>query len=372
MAVYKIFPEKDTSIYSLYPNMNTGLDEIIECSTRVSDEYDVNTQASRFLIQFSQEEIESVLQSKVGNSNWSSSLKVFLADGEGFSDTVTLQFYPISSSWGMGSGKFLDNPEITDGASWNYRNFFGSKSWRLSNFGPYVTASYSPSFPGGGNWYTGSSIPGLNVYQTQSFGFYSSGDINVNVTDTIKAWVSGAFENNGFIVKQSQEFPTSSDYSNIIQYFSRDTNTIYPPQLEIKWDDSEYNPGVIPVVNTSQLVITLPNNPGQFYSESIQRFRVNARPKYPPRVFQTSSLYTNNYVLPSSSYYAIKDLDTNEFIIDFDNEFTKISADQSGSYFDIYMNGLQPERYYKILIQTNIDGSNIVLDNNYNFKVVNG
>jgi hypothetical protein len=32
MAVYKIFPEKDATIYSLFPNMNTGMDEIIEAT----------------------------------------------------------------------------------------------------------------------------------------------------------------------------------------------------------------------------------------------------------------------------------------------------------------------------------------------------
>jgi hypothetical protein len=32
MAVYKIFPEKDATIYSLFPTMNTGIDEILDIS----------------------------------------------------------------------------------------------------------------------------------------------------------------------------------------------------------------------------------------------------------------------------------------------------------------------------------------------------
>jgi hypothetical protein len=99
---------------------------------------------------------------------------------------------------------------------------------------------------------------------------------------------------------------------------------------------------------------------------------VNARPEYPARVWQTSSLYTTNYYLPTSSYYAIKDLDTNEFVINFDNQFTQLSADTTSSYFDLYMSGLQPERYYSILIKTTINGSTLVFDNDYNFKVING
>ena len=72
------------------------------------------------------------------------------------------------------------------------------------------------------------------------------------------------------------------------------------------------------------------------------------------------------------SYYAIKDLDTNEFVIDFDDEFTQISADSTGSYFTLWMNGLEPERYYEILVKTTVDGNTIVKDDQYYFKVVNG
>jgi hypothetical protein len=70
--------------------------------------------------------------------------------------------------------------------------------------------------------------------------------------------------------------------------------------------------------------------------------------------------------------YAIKDLDTNEYVVEFDSTYTKISSDFSSSYFDLYMNGLEPQRYYTILIQTTSGNSTIVLDNNYSFKVVTG
>jgi hypothetical protein len=36
------------------------------------------------------------------------------------------------------------------------------------------------------------------------------------------------------------------------------------------------------------------------------------------------------------------------------------------------MNGLEPERYYKILLKTVIDGATRVLDEKYYFKVING
>ena len=56
-------------------------------------------------------------------------------------------------------------------------------------------------------------------------------------------------------------------------------------------------------------------------------------------------------------------------IIDFDSNFTKISCDASGPYFDVHMDGLQPERYYRLLIKTTLDGSTVVVDDKNIFKV---
>ena len=64
-------------------------------------------------------------------------------------------------------------------------------------------------------------------------------------------------------------------------------------------------------------------------------------------------------------------MDTNEFIITFDEQYTKISSDQNGNYFDIYMNGLEPERYYEIVIRTNIQGTIKTFNDEFYFKVTN-
>ena len=70
--------------------------------------------------------------------------------------------------------------------------------------------------------------------------------------------------------------------------------------------------------------------------------------------------------------YAIKDSKTNEYVIDFDSSYTKISADENCSYFNIYMNGLEPERYYTALIQININGETKIFDSDLEFKVIEG
>ena len=64
MAIYKIFPSKDATLYSQYTHMNTGLDEIIEATT-LTIGTDAVPQASRFLIQFDSDEITDLIDNKI-------------------------------------------------------------------------------------------------------------------------------------------------------------------------------------------------------------------------------------------------------------------------------------------------------------------
>jgi len=381
MSIFKIFPEKDATIYSLYPNANTGLDEIIESTLTTSPPTDPDPNTSRFLIKFPTSDINDVINNKISSSlTWSVNLKVYQANIQGLNLDTVLECFPISGSWGMGTGKYLDEPETTNGVSWNWRTYSGSNYWTTSSFTQCVTASFSSSVTeGGGTWYTGSNTASFNsntfpITQSQLLSYASTKDIDMNVTNIIKAWVTGAFDNEGFILKQQLEFVDNHNYQPSLKFFSIDTNTIYPPQLEFKWRDYNFTTGSSSntIINTTPLIINITENPGFFYSGSINRFRINARPQYPIRVYQTQSVYTNNYYLPTASYYAIKDLKTNEFIINFDSTYTQISADSTSSYFDIYMSGLEPERYYEMLIKTTVNGSTTVYSNNYYFKVING
>ena len=71
MAVYKIFPEKDATMYSLFPQMNTGLDEILDISN-LNFAVNTNAQVARYLVKFDQDEINNVFNTYVSNSAWQS------------------------------------------------------------------------------------------------------------------------------------------------------------------------------------------------------------------------------------------------------------------------------------------------------------
>ena len=375
MAVYKLFPYKDTSLYSMFPTMNTGIDPINQISNL---NFAINTlpTVARSLIAFDTSEIRSVLDDKV-TGNWQADIRSFIATAQGVYKDTSVEVFPTYDEWFNGTGTYLDQPLTTDGAAWNSPVLGNGTSWNSG--GPGYTSSFNPSYSpqGGGNWFLSSSDGSIDYPVTQSFGPRTQFDMNINITSMVEDWYSGSLPNNGIIVKWEDdvEFNTSKQVQPVIQYYSVDTNTIYPPELEIKWDDSTWNTGSSTITELFQpnAFITLAENPGIFYSESINRFRLNCRPKYPTRAWSTSSLYTKQHYLPSgSAWYAIKDLDTNEYVVDFDSNYTRLSADATSSYFDVYMNGLQPERYYKILIQVDSEGSTTVYDDNYYFKVING
>jgi hypothetical protein len=370
MAIYKIFPTKDSTIYSEFPESNTGLDEILECSSYINKS---TLYSSRYLIQFSQNEINTLLNN-IEESNFKVFLRNHSAIIEGLNTSTQLHIYPVAEKWEMGTGRY--NEMLTNGVSWIWKDSQGSEEWETSNFNPYITASFLNNIPGGGTWYTGSNL-NLNIIHSHSFSYSSSPDLNVDVTNTILTWHSGAIDNNGFIIKlnEDEEFNTNINNKKILKYFSIDTNTIYPPYLEFKWDDYMFSTGssLNKIISTQESLISLSNNKLYYFPEEIVKFRLNITPKYPQRKFITGSYYGENFYLPEEkSLYAIKDSKTNEYIIDFDSEFTKISADEKSSYFYIYMNGLEPERYYTILIKTEIEENIIIFDENIMFKVIKG
>ena len=388
MAVYKLFPYKDATVYSLYPDMNTGIDPITSI-TNLNIAIDSAPRVSRFFTEFVQNEIEDIINNKINGAQWDVDFRSFIATAQGVVESTDVSVHPLAQYWYNGTGTYLDVPQTTDGCSWNTPNFKDSGvAWSSSgtdNTNHFVTSSYNSTYAnaGGGAWYYSGS-DGTLYEVTQSFDTRSTKDLKVNTKNIVSLWYSSSLgldpssslQNYGFITKweNSVEFNTNGQIQPVMQFYSVDTNTIYPPQLEFKWDDfSSVLTGSASesIVSTTNLATSLAENPGYFTPESVNRFRFNLAPKYPTPVWTTSSLFTGVHYLPTSSYYAVKDLDTNEFVIDYDTTYTKLSSDIDGNYFDIYMNGLEPERYYKVCIKTIINGSTLVLDDNYYFKVVN-
>ena len=354
MSVYKIFPEADTTLYSAYPSQNTGLDEILEVSVKNFNSI-AGEDIRRSIVQFNSTDLQT-LQTLKSTSSYDVYFKLYLANAENLDSVYTLNFNQVDANWSMGTGKFSDSPITTNGASWYSTGSYISASNNWPNPTYY-------SVPGGGSW-IGSTI-------SQSFSYKDNKDINVKVTPFFSNWISNA-TNAGIIIKHSASVESNSNSFKVLNFFSVDTHTIYPPCLEMRWDDSSYSTGSLSVMNNTNTELSLVNNPYTIKSKTDKYiFRVAARDKYPARTFSTSSIYLINKALPQTSYWAIQDVKTEDMIIDFDTSYTKISCDSTGSFFNVYMSGLEPERYYKILVKYVLNsGESVVVDNNSIFKIV--
>lgn len=378
MAIYKIFPEKTATLYSQYPDMNTGLDEILEMSSyHIGDAAYVN----RSLIQFDSTEIRDVLDTYVASptraaTNFSASLKLYLASANEVPTSYIVEARPVFvpeaefTTWVAGNGKYGDLPRNSSGASWAFSQNTGLGAWTSEVLAGNTATYYSSSYAGGGAWWTTTGSYTFDI--TQSHNVNSTHDLDINVTKGVLAHYEGIIPNAGFLLKLTGSLEFNSHTTNrqlYLRYFSGQTHTIYPPCLEIKWDDSEYRT-TLPLLTDTNGVIKIKNNRGEYTDEGRQRFELFARPKYPTRTFSTTSNYLTTYRLPANTYWGLRDENTEEMVIDFDTNFTKVSASPSSSYFDMYMGGLEPERYYRILLKTNINGSTNIIDENIVFKVV--
>ena len=379
MAYYSIFPEKDSTIYS-HPNrtgLNTGRDEVLELLEEKSSTAELYY-PSRFLIKFKNTEIKDIIENKTNGIPFNTHLEVFSTEHKALHSNHIVQVYAVSQSWDEGTGRFKYNPSSSNGVTWDMRTDTGSSAraiWATSSFATNSTGSSCDFMvSGGGTWWTGT-----NYVAETSFSNADNLDLDINVTNLVKffsaSYYQGAtyptgIENEGFIIKKpiATECDASSSFGEL-QYFSADTHTIYPPKLTFKWDDSSYSHSGT-TLTSGDIFLTLYNNKEEFQRKSKQRFRLTTRKRYPDRAFVTSSNYLDTQYLPTTSYYSLRDATTDEVVIPFDTSYTKLSADSDGMYFDLWMEGLQPERYYKLQFRVdNTDGINIY-DEDYYFKVV--
>jgi len=411
MAYYFLFPENDATLYS-HPNrvnMNTGGDEILEL-VKERGNTDQYYYPSRIAIKFKEEEIASLISDTIGGDSFLNaqvSLQLTSIQAKNLTSTQLLKVSAISQSWNEGTNKYLNLPSASNGITWKYRdNSIEATAWNTSSLGGIGTSGVDygfiidnyedavgttgsivsssnyggPIFPGGGVWYTGSGFE-----TSQQFLAGDDLDTNFDVSSIVSKFSQSYFNdaqyptgisNQGFLIKQldSVESNVSTSFGEL-QYFSQDTHTIYPPKLTFKWDDSinqtnNYDTGSRAL--SGSFNVSLYNNRKEYNQDASPKFRFHIRPTYPIRTFSTSSNYIPNmrFKAGDASLYSIRDAHSEEEIIPFDPTYTRLSHDKESSFFKIYMNGLQPERYYRILIKhTNNDGITIY-DDDYYFKVV--
>ena len=383
-----IFPTQDTWISTgsnkvtgtPETDQNFGKDEILEVKkVFYNSSFDYQT---RVLIKFGGTDFTEMSKSVSDGSIKDPKFFLKLYEAEGNSDIqtdYTLAFQPLSQSWVEGTGKFGDIPKNTNGCSWNNRfNPTGGSetAWISHSLGGSVVTS---SHAGGLAHSAGVRIASSSI---QTFSNQSP-DINVDITNMVNGWLSGSggenrgLDNHGLLIRFSGSQETDSTTFGNLKFFSRDTNTIYAPKLEVRWDDHSPATGS----NTGSL-LTLDatgNSDNYLYMKGLKesykegdrvKFRVGARKRYIQKTFDTSvQTVTGSFIPEGSGSYAIKDVATDEFIVPFDS-YTSMSCDNTSSYFNQWLDGFYPDRVYKILLKLKMDdGQEQIFDDGFEFKV---
>lgn len=353
MAVRKFLSKKDSTIYSYNPTQNTGLDEIL--SLIISNgkfSYDVGI--SRALLEFDNSSILSTYNSI--SSSKDISLKLFVANAIELPSEYTINVFNINDSWKNGYGRANQVPITNDGVSWKSLNNISDWTVRTGSYSNYSPNSYSSSY-----WRN-------DVTQSVTFGIYDEKNINTSVKNLFLQQVSQSL-NGGFLVKFATSHEQDVTINSELNFYSKDTHTIYQPQLELKWDDSVYSTtgSLISITNFQTSFV---NNPSEFSSQNIQRLNILSREKFPQRTFSTGSLYINQKYLPPTTYYSIVDLKTGQYVIEFDETYTKVSRDSNGNYFNLYLQNFEQNRYYSIELKIVHENQTYIHKDSFIFKVL--
>ena len=383
MPHYFVFPEQDTTIFS-HPteqSLNTGLDEIL--SLKDSDiTTDSKHYSSRILIQFKTSEWEDVITNKANDKTIiTASINLFQTEHEELAGVQHIEVFPLAQPWVNGTGRLANSPQITNGCSWKFTdgsdNSFSSTfgtSWGTESFAEFQTASFIDEAKGGGLFWIGDGMK-----TSASLGFNDDLDLKLDVTSqllkhydfhVLNSGTPSGIPNYGFLLKRSESQEFTARDEGELNFFSMDTHTIYPPYLDISWDDSTHDgPDSNNVLSSGEIYVTLRNNKEKYKTVEEPKFRLNVRELYPTRRFVTSSNFLDVKYFTSKSFYSLVDYATEETIIPFSST-TRLSADSEGMFFKLYMNGLQEERYYKLLFKHENNDGIRVYDENCYFKIV--
>ena len=213
-----LYLDSDTTIYrhKSISNLNTGYDEILELENTFSEES--GHHLSRIILDFNIG--QSSIQSLLNTSEFFLHLNV--TDTEELTTQTELEVLPIKSMWQEGVGRRFDNIEPS-GATWLTTN--GMQKWNSPGCDFYTIQELE-------------TLYGITKIPTYKFDKRTS-DVIFDVTEYVELWISGHIDNNGLLVKFKNE---TTSYAGKINFFAKDTNTIYQPYLRIANNDYIFDP----------------------------------------------------------------------------------------------------------------------------------
>ena len=407
-----IYPTQSCTLYSNYDVLNTGADEILEVASEFTPTN--GPMISRSLLLFSNERILSDFKT---TNRYILNLKT--VQNVELESNVELEIYPISEKWDAGKGRFSDTELLYPGASWLYKT---------ENKDTWTTTTPREYDSGGGSWYDKFYDNELDEESMLDFKFKfgtSTSDVKVDITQLVSFWNMSAIDNNGIVLKFKDD--TSKRCGNA-KFFSANTNTIYRPYIEVGEYDYKFEPYVITTTTkpTSELLdsgsldsgsldsgsldsgsldsgsldsgsleesvnettqtkslesglvelkqkdlhIFIENIKESYPKDGVEKMSVGVREINPKKTFSNRMRYTSRNVTSLNMFFSVLDAETEEVVIDF-SEFTKISCDTTGHYFNFEFGCLARGRLYKFILKLEYEGIRKKYDNKLTFMITN-
>jgi len=316
--------QKDATVYSIQPYQNTGRDEILEINkTYILGQTDI----ARPLIKFNVDEISAdILSGEITASAAQLILKE--CDGAEIPTEYTIFAYPISQSWDMGIGTKFDEIS-TQNVTWNSATT--AISWSMAG-GDYI----------------------LSPTASQTIEYIST-DLDMDILPILTEWISESIPNHGIILKLSDSKENDNNDYGSLKYFSKETNTVYQPKLRIGWDDSTFSTGSLPALTAEDIKVTFKRLKSHYKVGSEAMIRVFGREKYPMKTYTNEYAYNDVTYLPATTYYQVRDAQTDEIIIPF-SDYSKVSCDGGGNFFNLSLKNWETNRNYYIEIKVDRNG----------------
>lgn len=250
MGVFRIYPSKSNTIASnIYESYNSGQNAITDLwygGGGTDTALARRSSISRFIVKFDLEELIEKISTKDINEDLVESYTLKMVNAipgdrilepeyefdqldKRVAASYDLIAFPINKDWDEGRGydlyqenylvKQYGNPLATGYSNWNSATLM--TSWDEPGVYTNPTASTAVTY-----------------YSTQHFDIGNE-DIEMDITDIVRDWLSGGTENNGIGIAYRRDYELlSTDTRYIASFFTEKTNSFNKPYIEVSYSQS--------------------------------------------------------------------------------------------------------------------------------------
>ena len=246
MSIFRIYPSKSNTIASgNYNSLNSGQNAVTDLfygGGGTDTAPDKRNSVSRFLVKFDLSNLQNKMSNKEINESLITSYKLKLKNSKPrdlvledeyeydvlhkkIATSFDLICFPIDKDWEEGRGydlikevyvvKQTGNPYFSGVSNWNYATLLNT--W--TEPGVFTNPTASTTF-----------------YATQHFDIGDE-DIEMDVTNIVKNWLSGGSANYGFAIAYRRDYELiSTDTRYISSFYTEKTNSAFKPFLEVAYN----------------------------------------------------------------------------------------------------------------------------------------